>query len=1055
MAKGMDVKLTGNTSELEKSLRKLNAAARLSTKELKEIEKAANVTSGKGYELKAQKIEALKQKLEVAKLKLEELNNLEKKWVEEGAIDNKSKEYRKVQRETMLTKEEISKLEKQIKKTNKEPIINQNTIDKLENAKSKLKNLENALDKIAEKTKIFSAISAGALAYSIAKSNEFEDAMIGVQKTTDITNAEMVEFSNTIINMSKQMPSSATEIAKTFEMGGQLGIRKEELKEFSKTIIDLTNSTNLLSEEGSADLAKFNNIVKFTAKDGAEGYRKWGSAVTALGNNSATTEKDIVSMAMRLASAGKSAGMTSAQILSVAATLSSLGLEAEAGGSAMSKLIVKIQQAVETGENYLDDFAKIAGMSSKNFQKAFKEDAVAAIDAFIKGLKKQQDAGKSVSETLEGMKIKEIRLTDTIRRLMNSGDLLNKTVEIGNKAWKENTALTNEASKKYSSTSSQMQMMKNRIDENAISIGNNLRPKLLQLTEVGKGITEWYMKFDKDTNGAITNILLFTAVLTPAILGIKNVVSAVRTMVTVWKNLNLVMMSNPWTIGLTATLVTAGAAITLFTNSADLAGKRTNDSFKQMGKSMAEYYNEAFNGVSRYSEVIDANVRKDGEYIKTQNEVQRAHTEATNIIRKAQEERRSLTQQEHKILSEHLKTIRENKEKELKLLQDQTNIYYEISKKEIQNFNGSKQELNKLFAERYNTIKEGNEKEEKALREAKEIELGLVVEKYRFKGKLNTEEYNKEYAERKEHYDKLLENLITSNNKEMEEINRIKLNKINASSELNSILDGLRAQENENSNKWMNLEKNQFNLNNDVIKGLGFSKWKDQEDRNSQIDRINAKYLENLNETGKKEVAAYLVQAANVEFYGGQLEEKQKENVDKILRALEKLPPQTREVMKNAMKPMVEEMQKKEPTLFEKASNIATGVLSRLKKAFDIHSPSRETRKIFQFVGEGGVLGLEDTEKELYKKIEEISANALQKFRNLSKVSIDMGLIPRIGEIPKLPGNIENHLPFNKNTNKSIVNAPNITINVQELDEYNMKKALDYIDRRFGGKVYG
>ena len=243
MAKGMDVKLTGNTSELEKSLRKLNAAARLSTKELKEIEKAANVTSGKGYELKAQKIEALKQKLEVAKLKLEELNNLEKKWAEEGAIDNKSKEYRKVQRETMLTKEEISKLEKQIKKTNKEPIINQNTIDKLENAKSKLKNLENALDKIAEKTKIFSAISAGALAYSIAKSNEFEDAMIGVQKTTDITNAEMVEFSNTIINMSKQMPSSATEIAKTFEMGGQLGIRKEELKEFSKTIIDLTNST--------------------------------------------------------------------------------------------------------------------------------------------------------------------------------------------------------------------------------------------------------------------------------------------------------------------------------------------------------------------------------------------------------------------------------------------------------------------------------------------------------------------------------------------------------------------------------------------------------------------------------------------------------------------------------------------------------------------------------------------------------------------------------------------------------------------------------------------
>lgn len=971
-----------------------------------------------------------------------------------GKVDEKSKEYRKIQRETELAKEEIEKLEKQIKKTNKEPIINQNVISNLEKAKNKIKSVEEVLGKAAEKTKMFSLLAAGAMTYAVTKSNEFEDAMIGVQKTTDITNAEMVEFSNTILDMSKQMPSTATEIAKTFEMGGQLGIRKEELKEFSRTIIDLTNSTNLLSEEGSADLAKFNNIVKFTAKDGAEGYRRWGFAVTALGNNSATTEKDIVSMAMRLASAGKSAGMTSAQILSIAATLSSVGLEAEAGGSAMSKLIVKIQQAVETGENYLDDFAKIAGMKSEKFQKAFKEDAVSAIDAFIKGLKRQQDAGISVSETLEGMKIKEIRLTDTIRRLMNSGDLLNKTVEIGNKAWKENTALSNEANKKYETTSSKMKMMKNRIDENAIAMGNNLRPKLLQLTEAGKGITEWYMKFDKATNGVTTNIVLFTAVLTPTILGVKNVASAVKIMIDVWKNLNLAMMSNPWTLALTAAIATAGAAMTIFANSSYRTGKETNEAFSQMGKSMTNYYNEAFNGVSKYSEAIEANVRKNGEYTKTQEEVQNAHIKATNIIRKAQEERRSLTQQEQKILSEHLKTIRENKEKELKLLQDQTNIYYEISKKEIQNFNGSKQELNKLFAERFNTIKEGNEKEEKALREAKEIELGIVVEKYRFKGKLNTEEYNKEYAERKEHYDKLLENLITNNNKEMEEINRIKLNKINASTELNNILDGLRSQENENANKWMNIEQNELNLNNDIVKGLGVTKWRDKEERNSQIDRINANYIENLNDTGKKEVAAYLVQAANVEFYGGQLEGKQKENVDKILRALEKLPPQTREVMKNAMKPMVEEMQKKEPTLFEKASDIATGILSRLKKAFDIHSPSRATRKIFRFVGEGGVLGLGDTEKQIYKKIDEITSNSLNRFKNLGKVPIDIGLIPNLGSIPKLPNNIGNYLQLSNNS-KSIVNAPNITINVQELDEYNMKKALDYIDRRFGGKVYG
>ena len=82
MGKGMDIKLKADISELEKSLKKLNTAARLSTKELKEIEKAANVTNGKGYEFKVQKIEVLKQKLESAKLKLKELEELEKKWAE-------------------------------------------------------------------------------------------------------------------------------------------------------------------------------------------------------------------------------------------------------------------------------------------------------------------------------------------------------------------------------------------------------------------------------------------------------------------------------------------------------------------------------------------------------------------------------------------------------------------------------------------------------------------------------------------------------------------------------------------------------------------------------------------------------------------------------------------------------------------------------------------------------------------------------------------------------------------------------------------------------------
>ena len=44
--------------------------------------------------------------------------------------------------------------------------------------------------------------------------------------------------------------------------------------------------------------------------------------------------------------------------------------------------------------------------------------------------------------------------------------------------------------------------------------------------------------------------------------------------------------------------------------------------------------------------------------------------------------------------------------------------------------------------------------------------------------------------------------------------------------------------------------------------------------------------------------------------------------------------------MAEDIKKELEEMKNSEPSLYSKATGIANGILSRLKKAFDIHSPS-------------------------------------------------------------------------------------------------------------------
>ena len=74
----------------------------------------------------------------------------------------------------------------------------------------------------------------------------------------------------------------------------------------------------------------------------------------------ATTESEIMSMAMRLAAQGTQVGMTEAQIMALSATMSSLGIEAEAGGTAMTTVLKKIDKAVGDGGKSLQGFANAA-----------------------------------------------------------------------------------------------------------------------------------------------------------------------------------------------------------------------------------------------------------------------------------------------------------------------------------------------------------------------------------------------------------------------------------------------------------------------------------------------------------------------------------------------------------------------------------------------------------------------------------------------------------------------------------------------------------------------
>lgn len=328
---------------------------------------------------------------------------------------------------------------------------------------------------------------AAAIGGAVKATIQWEDAVANVKKTTNASESQMKQYSRSIDEMAKKMPQSHTEIANTMALAAQLGVKN--LKGFTKVATEMGVATNLTSEQAAEGMAKFANA---TGKPNSE-FEKLGSTIVQLGNNMATQEDAILEFGKRLAGTGTIIGVSQKDILALSAAMSSVGISAEAGGSAMSKVMTKINNAVQEGGADLQGFAKIAGRSGKDFADIWKKDPYEAIKLFEEGLHKQNKEGHNVKNMLAELGIKELREVDTVLRLANGHEQLIKARQEANKGWEKGTALSDEAATKYETLGNQMKIFKNYIFALGKSIGATLAPALIAIMDALKPMIEAFI----------------------------------------------------------------------------------------------------------------------------------------------------------------------------------------------------------------------------------------------------------------------------------------------------------------------------------------------------------------------------------------------------------------------------------------------------------------------------------------------------------------------------------------------------------------------------------
>ncbi len=422
------------------------------------------------------------------------------------------------------------------------------------------------------------------------------------------------------------------------------------------------------------------------------------------------------------------------------------------------------------------------------------------------------------------------------------------------------------------------------------------------------------------------------------------------------------------------------------------SSNRLGESFGGIGEAAVAFYEGIQDAESHLSAFNDTLFASGDEQQKLTSNMEEVQNGITSICKTAAEERRGYTEAEIEQLNEYFETLSELNQQQFDIQQQKAEAMKQIAETEAETHQGSLEEYQTIAQEWINTAQEQYAIQQELAEEAAYNEIALLNQKYGEKATMSNEAYAAEYeaiiAKRDQNiaaaqeevgavasayaegYAQRSEGLQTF----MEEYQTYQEEQLEAERLHNEKIQELEDQKAAIDEQYKYDEVGRLRENNRISAEIKNEEARYLEERAKNQDNFNKSFTEDT----EKELGTWLTMLAQTEQYGGDISEENQKMVDEILKSYEDLPAESQAAMKDVMSPMLEEMKNSEPGLFEKASGIADGILSRLKKSFDINSPSRKTRKIFRGVMEGGELGLEDEKPKLLRQASAIAESVTQ-----------------------------------------------------------------------------
>ena len=400
----------------------------------------------------------------------------------------KSEELKKVNERYKQVRQEIQGYQKEIAKTSElQKGITQGIGQAIGNtAVGSLSNMTNYLQK------------------SLGIAGQVSDKFADIRKTAGLTEQEVKKFGDELQKINTR--TSFADLLDIAKVGGQVGIAKDQLLEFTKSVdravVALGDEFSGGAEEVARTMGTLKNLFAETKNlDAGKAINDIGSAVNALGSAGTATGPVIAEFASRIGQLPGGIAPTLAQSLGLGAALQELGLTAEIASGGLTNVFLK------AGEN-VGKFAQQLKITPQEFRKAFNEDSNAIILRLAQSLKGLSDT--QIIETMDRLGIGTQESIKVLGQLANNTQLVEQKQKLANEELKKGTSLTAEFNIKNKTLQADIERAGKEANKFALELGGQLAPAFIYVLQAMTAFFNILRSLPKTISDNIAYIILLT-----------------------------------------------------------------------------------------------------------------------------------------------------------------------------------------------------------------------------------------------------------------------------------------------------------------------------------------------------------------------------------------------------------------------------------------------------------------------------------------------------------------------------------------------------------------